>query len=512
MSSLKSAIVAQMKTQAIQFLLNQETITLTDIDPNLTVLQFLREQERLTGTKEGCGSGDCGACTVVIAELVKPEFVKSDLNKSALNKTSGQKLSYQSINACITFIGKLQGKQLITVEHLKQGENLHPVQQTMVDYHASQCGFCTPGIVMSSFALHKNNPSPSRKQVTESLAGNLCRCTGYRSIIDASMQTTAKLAEDWFSQNIQSTIAQLTQLNQPSTPARKCSKQSYWAPKNTAELSKILLENKQSTLVAGGTDLALEVTQNLNHFNHLVYLGEVAELNRLIETEQQLIIGAAVPYTRLTSLLEKYYPELAQMIERIGSKQIRNSGTLGGNIGNASPIGDMPPALIALGSKMTLRRGNELRTIAIEDYFSGYKQTILAESEFIEAIFIDKPRPDQTLKVYKISKRFDDDISALLMAIFVEVDNNKIKQIRIAFGGMAAIPKRAMNCEAALINQELSQKQVLLAMQALSKDFQPLSDVRASADYRMKVAQNLLQRFYFEMTNKAIKTQVVDYA
>jgi len=486
-----------MQASGIQFLLNNETVHLESIDPNMTVLQYLRERRFANGTKEGCASGDCGACTVVIAEI---------------SSTNIKELTYKSINSCITFVGSLHAKQLIIIEHLKQDAKLHHVQQAIVDNHASQCGFCTPGFVMSVFALHKANQSPKREEVVEALAGNLCRCTGYRSIIDAAMESADADDKDSFAQYYSQTVEKLTELKKLSAVEVNSSNTHYFAPKNITELSEKLLAKPDTILLAGGTDLALSVTQNLASFEQLIYIGDVAELNQINENKNEIIIGSSVPYSSFTPLLEKEYPELAQMIERIGSKQIRNTGTLGGNIGNASPIGDMPPALIALGADITLQRGEQQRKILVEDYFVSYKKTVLAPSEFIRDICIPKSKSGQSLKIYKISKRFDDDISAVLAAIFIELERGKIKTIRIAFGGMAEIPKRAKNCEVALLGKIFNQENIDIAKQALINDFKPMTDVRASDKYRMKVAQNLVQKCYLELTHKNIETRVISYA
>lgn len=485
-----------MSINAIRFLLNNDVVTIENIDPNMTVLQYLREERFNSGTKEGCSSGDCGACTVVMTELARDK----------------QTLNYKSINACISFVGSLHGKQLITVEHLKQGDKLHHVQQAMVDHHASQCGFCTPGFVMSSFALHQHNNTPNRAEVLEALAGNLCRCTGYRSIIDAALVPTENRANDLFSQHYQQTVQQL--INFKTMPSAKLTNnfRCYFAPKSSAELAAKLLDNPQATLVAGGTDLALTVTQNLATIDDLVYLGDVAELHCLENNAKEFIIGSAVPYSEFTSMLDTEYHELGEMIARIGSKQIRNNGTLGGNIGNASPIGDMPPPLIALGAKITLQRGDIERKVALEDFFVAYKKTVLSEAEFIKNIYIPKAKPGQLLKVYKISKRIDDDISAVLGAFFIELNDNVVTNIRIAFGGMAGIPMRAKRCEAALLSKIFNKASIVAAQQALTQDFQPMPDVRASDKYRMKVAQNLIQKCYLELQSKNIETRVVNYA
>ncbi len=485
-----------MSISAVRFLLNNDVVTIENIDPNLTVLQYLRAERFNSGTKEGCSSGDCGACTVVVAELVK--------NKQTLN--------YKSINACISFVGSLHGKQLITVEHLKQGAKLHHVQQAMVDNHGSQCGFCTPGFVMSSFALHKQNSTPNRAEVLEALAGNLCRCTGYRSIIDAALASSEHADADSFAQHYQQTVQQLLDFKTLPSAVLTHGHHSYSAPKSITELAEKLLANPTATLVAGATDLALSVTQNLATIDDLVYLGDVTELQRLENNAEEFVIGSAVPYSEFTPMLHNEYHELGEMIERIGSRQIRNNGTLGGNIGNASPIGDMPPALIALGAEMTLQRGDSERKIALEDFFVGYKKTVLNEAEFIKNIYIPKAKPDQTLKIYKISKRIDDDISAVLAAFFIELNDNVVTSIRIAFGGMAGIPMRAKHCEAALLNKTFNRDSIAAAQLALTQDFQPMSDVRASDKYRMKVAQNLIQKCYLELQSKSIATRVVNYA
>ena len=486
-----------MTTNTVRFLLNNDLVSIENIDPNLTVLNYLREVKFKSGTKEGCASGDCGACTVVIAELT----------------ANAEQLNYQAINACITFVGNLHGKQLITVEDLKEKGKLHHVQQAIIDNHGTQCGFCTPGFVMSSFALHKHNQAPERAEVLEALAGNLCRCTGYRSIIEAATTESKNTEKDSFAKHYQQTIATLSELQQLPMPQLTGNNHCYVAPKNIDELAIELVKKPSSTIVAGGTDLALSVTQNLASIDHLVYVGNVKELTQIEETDTHIILGSALPYSQFIKTLQHYYPDFGDMIERIGSKQVRNTGTLGGNIGNASPIGDMPPALIALGATVTLHKNGTERTILVEDYFVDYKKTVLQSSEFIKTIQIPKPQKGQSLKLYKISKRLDDDISAVLAAFFIGQDNqHRVIATRLAFGGMAAIPKRALAAEAALLNAPFDMSSVEQSKLALSQDFKPMTDVRASDEYRMKVAQNLLEKCYLELSSSVIETRVVNYA
>jgi len=486
-----------MAEKTIRFLLNNELKTLSDSNPNTSVLQYLRSEQGHSGTKEGCASGDCGACTAVIAEA------------------DGDKLRYKTINSCITLLPSLHGKQLITVEGLKDGETLHPAQQAMVDCHGSQCGFCTPGFVMSLFALQKNHETPNKAETREALAGNLCRCTGYRAIVDAAALLTEMAAgekgNDQFDRLQADTLRQLKEINRTTLTELSDGQHLAFSPTSIGELAQLLQNNPQARLLAGGTDLALEITQQLKQLDTLIYVGNVQELLRSSETDDTLSVGAAVPYSEFTLRLIREHPEFGAMIERLGSLQIRNQGTLGGNIGNASPIADTPPVLIALGANLTLRRGQHVRSLPVEDYFIDYKVTAQRDSEFIQSVEIPKAKADHHLKVYKISKRIDDDISAVLGAFHLCIEDGQIKTARIAYGGMAAIPKRASHCEAALLDQAWSQDTIEQAMAALEQDFTPLTDVRASEHYRMQVAKNLLQKCYLELENPGANTNVVNY-
>ncbi len=484
-----------MADKTIRFLLDNELKTLTDSNPNTSVLEYLRRQQNRCGTKEGCASGDCGACTAVVAELV------------------GDNLRYKTINACITLLPSLHGKQLITVEDLKEGDRLHPAQQAMVDCHGSQCGFCTPGFVMSLFALQKNHAAPTIAETREALAGNLCRCTGYRAIVDAATRQTELAAgqQDQFDRRSTETIRQLREINSITTTELNDGQHRAFSPASVDELAQLLQDHPQAQLLAGGTDLALAVTQQLKNIDTLIYVGQVRELLHTSESDHSLTVGAAVPYSEFCHRLTLEHPEFGAMIERLGSLQIRNQGTLGGNIGNASPIGDTPPVLIALDASLTLRQGEQTRTLPVEDYFIDYKVTAQRPGEFIQSVEIPKARAGHHLKVYKVSKRIDDDISAVLGAFHLCIENGRIKTARIAYGGMAAIPKRASHCEAALLDQPWNRTTIDQAMAALERDFTPLTDVRASKHYRMQVAKNLLHKCYLELEKPDANTSVVNY-
>ena len=479
----------------IRFLLNTVEHQIADLDPNTSVLDYLREHLRRTGTKEGCASGDCGACTVVLGEI------------------DGGGLQYSAINACITPVGNLHGKQLITVEDLKHGATLHPVQQAMVDCHGSQCGFCTPGFVMSMFAYRQTRESPERDSILEALGGNLCRCTGYCPIVDASVQMYESGTEDAFSAASDNTREALASIQQaPDDISLSGNGKTYLAPRSLDALASALLDHPDARLVAGGTDLCLEMTQGLCEIDTLVYTGQVAELHVLQDTGQALEIGSAATYSQCKSMLSDEYPDLRELLERLGSLQIRNQGTLGGNVANASPIGDMPPVLIALDAELVLRCGSATRTIPVEDYFVSYRSTTLQPGEFIEKIIIPKASDGEIFKIYKVSKRLDDDISSVCAAFRLRVEQGEVATVAIAFGGMAEIPKRASHCERALAGMPWHEDSIDAAMLALDSDYSPISDFRASADYRMQVARNLLRRLFLETQMSANQLRITHYA
>lgn len=479
----------------IQFLVNQELRNEHALDPNMTVLQYLREHLGRSGTKEGCASGDCGACTVVVGEL----------------EEDGQSLRYRSLNSCLTFVSSLHGKQLISVEGLKHQGELHSVQKAMADCHGSQCGFCTPGFVMSLFALQKNSNGADTQQAQEALAGNLCRCTGYRPILAAAEQSCATPCRDQFDAQQAQTIARLKAIAPSETGELNSGDKRCLVPLTVADLADLYSSHPEARLLAGGTDLALEVTQFHKTLPVMIYVGNVAELKRIDKTATHLEIGAATPLTDCYGALSDEYADFGALLHRFASLQIRNQGTLGGNIGNASPIGDSPPLLIALDAQVVLRQGQRQRVLPLEDYFIDYRITARQDSEFIEKIIVPRASNDWTFRAYKVSKRLDDDISAVCAAFNLSIENGVVSGVRIAFGGMAAIPKRARACEAALRGKPWNQATLERACQALGEDFSPLSDFRASKEYRLLTAQNLLRKYFIELQSPHIETRVTDY-
>jgi xanthine dehydrogenase small subunit len=479
----------------IQFLLDHTLCTERHLDPNLTVLAYLREHRNQRGTKEGCGSGDCGACTVVLGEWVP-------------QAEGNQALRYRSVNACLTLVASLHGKQLITVEALRQQGQLHSVQQAMVDCHGSQCGFCTPGFVMSLFALQKNRPGADTPAIQEALGGNLCRCTGYRPIVQAGAQACALPMADSFDTHRAETVAQLQAIAGQGPASLDNGTAHCLIPVTLTELATAYAAAPDARLFAGSTDLALEVTQLHRPLSTMIYLGQVPELQGVTVGEHCIDIGAATPLTECQAALAADYPDFGALLHRFASLQVRNQGTLGGNIGNASPIGDCPPLLLALGASLVLRHGSEQRTLALEDFYLDYRITARQPGEFIETVRVPRPAPGQHFKAYKVAKRLDDDISAVCAAFNLTLDQGRVASIRIAYGGMAAIPKRALGCESALRGNVWNTASVDAACQALAEDFTPLSDMRASREYRLLVAQNLLRKCLLETLAPEIITRV----
>ena len=475
----------------IRFVLDGEVVEVEDVEPTRTVLQFLREDLGRTGTKEGCAEGDCGACTVVLAELDR----------------SGSELTLRAINSCIQFLPTLDGKELITVESLHaDSAGLHPVQQAMVDCHGSQCGFCTPGFVMSLFALYKSQTEPSRRDIDDALAGNLCRCTGYRPIIAAAkaMYDTPASDDDWLRQPFGSQQTPTERIERLRSVARRdalCVRHNgheFLAPRDMDELATAMAEHTDATILAGGTDIGLWVTKQHRDLATVVYTGEVAGLSDIDVSDTHIDIGAAVTLTAAMPVIIEHYPLLDELLRRFASPPIRNAATLGGNIANGSPIGDSMPALMAAGASLILRSTAGCREIALDDFYHGYQVNDLKPGEFVERIRVPLPGDGVTLYSYKLSKRFDQDISAVCTAYRLELDDDRVKSVRIACGGLAATIKRALRCEVALTGQPWSEDTIARGMAAFAEDFQPISDMRASADYRLRGGQNLLRRLYFE--------------
>ncbi len=448
--------------------------------PTQSVLQHLREDLHCTGTKEGCAEGDCGACTVVIGSL------------------EHGKLELKAVNSCIQFTPTLDGKALFTVEDLQQQDgSLHPVQQAMVECHGSQCGFCTPGFVMSLWGMYLNESAraPTRAEIDTSLSGNLCRCTGYRPIIEAAkrMGELPKVAFDRAALTLQLQTLRRTSMANYSADGR-----TFHAPRTLAELVEVRAAKPGAVLLAGSTDIGLWVTKQMRALGDIIYLGHVEALKQVTEAGGMLDIGAGVTLTDAYAALCRHYPQLAEMAQRFASLPIRNAGTLGGNVANGSPIGDSMPWMIALGSEVVLRSSAGERLLALDEFYLDYQKKDLQPGEFVQAVRVPLPHADVAFRTYKLAKRFDQDISAVCAAFAFRFDGDIVTQARIAFGGMAAIPKRAARAEALLIGQRWNEANLAAAMAAMAQDYAPLSDMRASSAYRMTTAQNLLRRFWFE--------------
>ncbi len=469
----------------IRFLLNDGRVTLNEVGATETLLDFLRLRRRLTGTKEGCAEGDCGACTVLVGRL------------------DGQgSLVYETVNACIRFLGSLDGCHVVTIEHLKGKDgSLHPVQQAMVDEHGSQCGFCTPGIVMSLYALWMRNETPQPGEIERSLQGNLCRCTGYAPILRAAMAASrhGRAADDRLVRERARIAEALRELADGARVSSGPPDDRFFIPASADDLAELLAAHPGARIIAGSTDVGLWVTKQMRPVSPAIFIGGLAELQS-VETGDGLIrLGAGVTYSQALEALAARIPQMRPYLERIGGEQVRNMGTIGGNIANGSPIGDMPPALIALGASLTLRSRQGRRSLPLQDFFIDYGKQDRRPEEFVERIDIPLPLPDDRFAAYKISKRRDEDISAIAMGILLRFgDDGRVREARIACGGMAATPKRARTAERSLLGTAFTEADVGAAMAALERDFQPITDWRATAQYRMMAAKNLLQRFWLE--------------
>ena len=479
--------------QSIRVLVDGTVHTLDDLRPTTTVLQFLREHLGRSGTKEGCAEGDCGACTVVLAELV------------------GTEVTYRAVNACIQFLPTLDGKALISVESLKAeaGGELHPVQRAMVECHGSQCGFCTPGFVMSLYALYRSNRNPDDEAIRHALSGNLCRCTGYRPILAAARRMYEyPRAADTLDRELKERLLGMRVTREKRFAVGNG---EYIAPTTVAELTRALGQRPQATILAGGTDVGLWVTKQQQDLPTLIYIGNIAELKRIERFDHYTEFGAAVSLTDAFAELTHEYPDLHEIARRFASPPICNAGTLCGNVANGSPIGDSMPALICLGTIVVLQSAGGSRVIALEDFYFDYMKKDLHPGEFVAAVRVPRARKGVSLRSYKIAKRYDQDISAVCGAFAVELAGGKIRGARVCFGGMAAIPRRAENCERALIGADWNATVLARASQSLAKDFQPITDMRASQGYRLRVARNLLRRFHAELSQNGRPSSVWTY-
>ncbi|MDZ4394958.1 xanthine dehydrogenase small subunit [Cypionkella sp.] len=457
------------------FLLNGTPVRITGGSPTRTLLEFLREDQSLCGTKEGCNEGDCGACTVMVTDANGPK----------------------ALNACILFLPQLHGKAVRTVEGISgpNGE-LHPVQAEMIAHHGSQCGFCTPGFIASMAVAHTQN----RTDHDTNLAGNLCRCTGYAPIIRAAKAAESAAIPDWMHSDKVILSAQI------SSGVRGQTAPGAFRPTNSDDLADWYQQNPDATLIAGATDVGLWVTKQLRDLGPIAFLNAVTDLQQIEHSPGHLHIGAAVTITQLREALLPHHPSFAELLRRYASEQVRNAATIGGNIANGSPIGDGPPALIALGATLHLRKGDEIRTIPLESFFIEYRKQDRHPGEFVAGLTIPSTAPN--LRCYKLTKRFDQDISAVLGCFNISTENGQITQARIAFGGMAGIPKRAAAVEAAILNKPFTLKTLHSALPAFAQDFQPLTDMRASASYRLTTAQNLLLRYFHDLNGT--KTNVLE--
>ena len=468
----------------VTFILNNEIQQVSGLAGDMTLLAWLRQRRRLTGTKEGCAEGDCGACTVVIASA-----------------DADGKITWRPVNACILFMGMLEGASITTVEGLSDGAGgLHPVQQAMVDFHASQCGFCTPGFVMSLFAAWCNGTGLESENIDDTLAGNLCRCTGYRPIVDAATALAGmKLpAAEAARRKIEAGL--LAQIVHAETVQLTDHKIRFVAPANVENFADFYSENPNATIVSGATDVGLWVTKQQRYLPTMLWTGRVSGFAGIDHKAGLLRIGPAVTHQHALADLAARWPDLGEVMRRFGSLQVRSSGTMCGNIANGSPIGDLPPMLIALGTEVELTAGKTSRRLPLEAFFKDYGVQDRRNGEFVSALLIPADAGDN-LRCYKISKRFDQDISAVMGAFNVTVEKGVITAARIAFGGMAAIPKRAASLETALVGAPLDVESFRAAAARLEDDFTPISDMRASARYRMQVARNLVLKYGLDLAD-----------
>jgi xanthine dehydrogenase small subunit len=471
-------------SQPIRFFYQGRVQEVDSAAPTRTLLQHLREDLHCTGTKEGCAEGDCGACTVVIGSLVDGE------------------LEMRNVNSCIQFLPTLDGKAVFTVEDLKQPDgSLHPVQEALVECHGSQCGFCTPGFAMSLWSLYLKQEGqtapPCRKTIDETLSGNLCRCTGYRPIIDAAARMGELPAVGF---NRDALKAALQDLQRDTMFSYTHDGQTFHAPRTLAEMTALRATNPAATILAGSTDVGLWVTKQMRNLGDVIYTRQVQELHRIATVGGKLEIGAAVSLDDAYKAVLDLYPNdsLHELWQRFASQPIRSTGTLGGSVANGSPIGDSAPWMIVLGAEIVLRSDKGQRVLLLQDFYLDYMKKDWQPGEFVEAVRIPAPKAGQKFRTYKLAKRYDQDISAVCAAFSLELENGVVRSAHIAYGGMAATSRRAPQAEAAINGQPWNEATLRAGMDALVRDYTPLSDMRASANYRMRTAQNLLRRFWME--------------
>jgi xanthine dehydrogenase small subunit len=480
----------------VRFIRRGRLVELVDVPPTMMLLDYLRENEGSSGTKEGCGEGDCGACTV------------------ALGRLRDGKLVYEAVNSCIQLLGQVDGTEVVTVEDLAQANGeLHPVQAAMVANHGSQCGFCTPGFVMSIFAMYQaTDGKATRQQVNDWIAGNLCRCTGYRPIVDAAISVSAEPRQDRFHTGARDMTGVLSFLADGEDVFVGDENTFFAAPGSLDAAAALYEKNPDATIVAGATDVGLWVTKQLRDIRKIIHVGKIAGFDRIEDTGHELVIGAGATYAMIEPHLAKIDPDLGELLRRLGSKQVRASGTMGGNVANGSPIGDSPPALIALDARVQLRRGRQVRSMPLQEFYIEYGKQKRDAGELVTSITIPRLGAGHIFRCYKITKRFDQDISSVMGAFRFTVDGDgMITDARLAYGGMAGVPKRATKAEAALVGQALrDSKAWARAFAALREDFTPLDDHRASARYRAETAHSLLGKALIEAAGTAsTRTRII---
>ena len=483
-----------MSREGVRFVRRGRIVERRDFTPAETLLDHLRLHERAYGTKEGCAEGDCGACTVAVGRL-----------------DGNGRVAYAPVNSCILLTGMVDGAEIVTVEDLASPEGgLHPVQRALVDAHASQCGFCTPGFVMSLFTLYQSGERADRATVNDWLAGNLCRCTGYRPIADAALACCTGEADAAREERAVDAAGLLAGLSDDAGLFAGAGDTFFAAPATEDALAALCARHPDATIVGGATDVGLWITKQLRTLPRIVHTGRVASLHEVRETDDRIEIGAAATYAEAEAALRGIDPDVGEMLRRLGSKQVRSTGTVGGNIANGSPIGDSPPVLIALGASLDLRHGDARRTLALEDFFLDYGRQDRAPGEIVTRITVPRLGADEHFRCYKISKRFDQDISAVLGAFRFRIRRGRITEARIACGGMAAVPKRARETERAVAGLRLRDPASWsAAADALAEDFSPIDDHRASAGYRLRVARSLLLKALAEVAGRpTVETRI----